>query len=306
MIEFFQSFHLLRPAALALAVPALVVWWLWRKHADPLRGWRSQVDSDLLDALSDQADSKPRAFWPLLIAWLIATLAIAGPSWKPEPSPFAEDISPLIILLKADASMDTPDPEPSRLERAHLKIKDLATARQGQALGLIAYAGSAHLVLPPTKDTSAVATMAAEISPEIMPVQGQRLDLALDRASELLKENGGTLLIITDTASSDTPEINKAFAAAGSPATQILAIAPVGSSISQLNPLAKSLDADLIAMTDGDQDIERIIKGAARPPVARTGDGATRWQDGGYYLVPFLVILSLLPFRRESQTKEAV
>jgi Ca-activated chloride channel family protein len=305
MIEALQSFHFLRPAALALAVPALIVWYFWKKHADPLRGWRSQVDPELLDALSDQADSRPRAFWPLLIAWLVAVLAIAGPSWKPEPSPFSDDISPLIILLKADTSMDTPDPEPSRMERAHLKISDLAKARKGQALGLIAYAGSAHLVLPPTKDTEAVATMATEISTEIMPLPGQRLDLALERASELLDENGGTLLIITDTASSDTSEIKKAFAKIGSPDTRILAIAPVGSSTSQLDPLVRTLKAGLVAMTDDDEDIDRIIKGAARPPVARAQDGSTRWQDGGYYLVPLLAILSLLPFRRESQTKEA-
>lgn len=304
MIEALQSFHFLRPGALALAVPVLIVWWLWRKHADPLRGWRSQVEPRLLDALSDQADSKPQAFWPLLIAWLVAVIAVAGPSWKPEPSPFADDISPLIILFKSDNSMDTPDPEPSRLERAHLKIADLAKARKGKALGLIAYAGSAHLVLPPTKDTAAVATMAAEISPEIMPVQGQRLDLALKRAAELLKKDGGTLLIVTDTASSATPEIKKAFSDAGSPDTQILAIAPVGSPPNQLDPLARSLDADLIPMSDDDQDIERIVKGAARPPVARAEDGSTRWQDGGYYLVPFLAVLSLLPFRRESRTNE--
>ena len=305
MNELLQSFHFLRPAILWLLVPAVIVWWLWRKHADPLRGWRSQVEPELLDALSGQSNSKPRAFLPLLMAWLIAVIAIAGPSWKPEPSPFAEDSTPLIILLKVDTSMDTPDPEPSRLERAHLKIADLAQARKGQALGLIAYAGSAHLVLPPTRDTVAIATMAAEISPEIMPVAGDRLDLAITRANELLKESGGTLLIITDTASSATPEIAKAYSEANSPDIQILSIAPVSTEARQLDDLAKSLGAILIPMSDDDSDIARIIKGAARAPVARTGDGSTRWQDGGYILVPFLAILALLPFRRETRTQEA-
>ena len=61
--------------------------------------------------------------------------------------------------------MESPDPAPSRIERAHLKIADLADIRKGQPLGLIAYAGSSHLVLPPTRDTAVVAQMAAEISP---------------------------------------------------------------------------------------------------------------------------------------------
>ncbi|MFC7338788.1 VWA domain-containing protein [Haloferula chungangensis] len=306
MLEHFQSFHFLRPSLLWLAVLAIGVWWIWRKHADPLRGWRAQVDADLLDALIDQSDSKPRSLLPLLVAWLVAVLAIAGPSWKPEPSPFAEDATPLIVLLKADTSMDTPDPEPSRLERAHLKIADLSQARKGQPLALIAYAGSAHLVLPPTKDTSAVATMAAEISPGIMPVPGDRLDLAIARAAELLKDSGGTLLIMTDMGSSGTAEITTAYEAADSPDIQILAIAPVSADTSQLDSLAKSIDARLVPMTDDNTDIQSIVERAARAPVARGADGRVRWQDGGYYLVPLLVVLALLPFRRESQTQETV
>ncbi|MEM9237719.1 MAG: VWA domain-containing protein [Verrucomicrobiota bacterium] len=305
MSDIIQNFHFLRPMALILLLPAVTVWWLWRRHADPLKGWRSQVEPELLDALSDQAGSKARAFWPLLIAWFIAVLAIAGPSWKPEPSPFAEDASPLIILLKADTSMDTPDPEPSRMERAQLKIADLATERKAQPLGLIAYAGSAHLVLPPTKDTGVVAEMAKQISPEIMPVAGDRLDLAIHRATRLLKDKGGSLLVISDTASSASPAISKALNKAGSPDVQLLAIAPVGSETSSLDPLAKALDARIIPMTDDDRDIEGIVSNAARTPVSRSEDGKTRWQDGGYYLVPVLVVLALFPFRRESKANDA-
>jgi Ca-activated chloride channel family protein len=201
--------------------------------------------------------------------------------------------------------MDTPDPAPSRLERAHLKIADISKARKGQPLGLIAYAGSAHLVLPPTKDTKAVATMAAEISPAIMPLAGERLDLAINRAAELLKESGGTLLIITDTASSVTAELRKAYLEASSPDVQILAITPVSSSTASLEPLSKSLNARLVPMSDDDSDIRQIIKGAARTPSAKAGDGSTRWQDGGYYLLPLLAIFSLLPFRRESKSNAA-
>ena len=200
-----DSFHFLRPAALLLAPVAIAIWWFWRRRADPLRGWRTQVDPDLLKALVDQPAASPRRHLAVLSAWLLAVVAIAGPSWKPEPSPFAEDVSPLITLLKADVSMDTPDPEPSRIERAHLKIRDLAKARKGKPLGLIAYAGSAHLVLPPTKDTDAVATTAAEVSSRIMPLAGDRPDLAIARAADLLENNGGTLLFLTDTATSATP-----------------------------------------------------------------------------------------------------
>ena len=130
----------------------------------------------------------------------MAIVAIAGPTWRLEPSPFADDVTPLMILLKADVSMMQPDPAPSRLERARLKIADLGEARKGQPLGLIAYAGSAHLVLPPTRDTATVAQMAAEISPDIMPISGDRLDLALREAVRVLAEgqSGGGIVVLAD------------------------------------------------------------------------------------------------------------
>ena len=190
-----ESFHFLRPAALLLAPVVVVVWWLWQRRSDPLRGWRAQIDPELLGALADHRKSDPNRRWPVLVAWLLAVVAAAGPSWRPEPSPFSEDATPLVILLKADLSMDTPDPAPSRMERAHLKIRDLATARKGQPLGLVAYAGSAHLVLPPTRDTAAVATMATEITPDIMPEPGDRLELAIARGAALIRDGDPVTIV---------------------------------------------------------------------------------------------------------------
>lgn len=297
-----EPFQFLRPAALLLAPVVVVLWWLWRRRADPLRGWRAQMDPEILNALVDPSSTGRSRAWPVLAAWLLGVFAIAGPSWRPEPSPFAEDTAPLVILLKADLSMDTPDPEPSRMERAHLKIRDLAEARNGQPLGMIAYAGSAHLVLPPTKDTAAVATMAAEISPDIMPEPGDRADLAIARAARLLENQAGSLLIITDTASAATDALVESWKKAGSPDIQILAISPPSASIEPLEPLAKSLRARLIPMRTDDGDIAEIVSNAARTPVARDADGKARRKDDGYLLLPFIAVLALLPFRRETQS----
>ncbi|BCX49629.1 transporter [Haloferula helveola] len=296
-----DTFHFLRPAALLLAPVAVLIWWVWQRRSDPLAGWRNQLEPELLEALVDHGSSKRSHRWPVLVAWLLAVVALSGPSWKPEPSPFTEDATPLIILLKADVSMDTADPLPTRMERAHLKIRDLAAARESQPLGLIAYAGSAHLVLPPTKDTEAVAMTAAEITPEIMPVQGDRLDLAIDRAMPLMNATGGTLLVITDASTAATDRLSESYGSAGKPYVQILAITGAGVSTDGLGQVADSLNSDVIAMAADDSDIDRIVARAARTPVAVTADGGTRWQDGGYLLVPLLCVLALSPFRKEAK-----
>lgn len=302
MIEEFANFHFIRPAWLLLAPLAIGLWWLWRQSEDPLRGWREQIAPELLEALVVGRESSQRrpAQW-LLAAWLVAIVAIAGPTWRLEPSPFADDATPLMILLKADASMEQPDPAPSRLERARLKIADLAEARKGQPLGLIAYAGSAHLVLPPTRDTAIVARMAAEISPAIMPTPGDRLDLALREAARVLAEGqqGGSILVLADAVDTD-PAALQALHKDFSLPVQFLAInAPDSSQDEALRAAARMLKASVEPLDVEGDDVAVIVRRAASAPVAQRGEQGGRWQEAGYWLVPLVGLVVLASFRRE-------
>lgn len=310
MLESLANFHFIRPAWLILAIPAAAIWWGWKRSADPLRGWRDQMDPALLDALASGRD--PRRQWRLvapLIGWMLAVAIIAGPTWKPEPSPFAEDASPLVILLKADVSMDTADVQPSRMERAQLKITDLAEARKGQPLGLLAYAGSAHLVLPPTKDTQVVAQMAAQISPEIMPATGDHLELALAKAGDLLgqQDTPGSILVIADSVDADLAAIKEARSSHGSYPVQFLAVdLPDSSEEESVRKAAGALRGKAARLTPDSTDVDAIVAAAARPPVSRSAldEKGTRWQEGGWYLVPVLAFLAALAFRRETTKPE--
>jgi Ca-activated chloride channel family protein len=303
MPEAITNFHFIRPAALLLAPVAMLLWWLWQRRADPLRGWRRQIDPALLRALTVGNNSNNRIpAIPTLAAWLLGIIAIAGPTWKPEASPFADDATPLIILLKADLSMDTPDPAPSRLERAKLKISDLAEARKGQPLGLIAYAGSAHLVLPPTRDTAIVARMAAEISPGIMPVAGDRLDLALREAARVLGEGsqGGGIVVIADSVDTDASLLDPLKKELGLP-VQFLAInTPDSSQDATLRAAAKTLGADVAALDVEGEDIAAIVRRASGAPLAKAGAQGERWQEAGYWLVPLVALVLLSSFRKEA------
>ncbi|MEM8868004.1 MAG: VWA domain-containing protein [Verrucomicrobiota bacterium] len=305
-MDFLGDFHFIRPAAFWLIPIAVVIWWLWQRLSDPLRGWRMQIDPDLLAALVvGQNKSQIRPVHFILLAWLVAIIAVAGPTWRLEPSPFADDATPLMILLKVDISMETADPAPTRLERARLKITDLAKARQGQPLGLIAYAGSAHLVLPPTRDTAAVAEMASEISPEIMPVKGDRLDLALNEAERILKgsNQGGSMVVIADSVETEGDQLKSMTNDLGFP-VQFLAInSPDTAESESLSAAARILDAPVAELDYEDRDIASLIRRAANAPLAESGEGGDRWMESGYWLVPLVGILLLSLFRRE-QAKE--
>jgi len=298
-----NPFHFIRPGWLLLAPLAIGLWWLWQRRADPLRGWRGQIEPELLDALTTgkEALKSGPARW-ILAAWLVAIIAIAGPTWRLEPSPFADDATPLIILLKADLSMDTPDPAPSRLERAKLKISDLAEARKGQPLGLIAYAGSAHLVLPPTRDTAIVARMAAEISPGIMPVAGDRLDLALREAARVLGEGsqGGGIVVIADSIDTEASLLDPLKKELGLPVHFLAINAPKSSQDATLRAAAKDLGADVAALDVEGQDIAAIVRRASGAPLAKAGAQGERWQEAGYWLVPLVALVLLSSFRKEA------
>ena len=310
MKEFISQFHFVRPAFLLLVPAVLVLWWLWRRTVDPLRAWRGQIEPDLLRALCVGGEHKASAGpWLLLGGWLLAAIAIAGPAWRPEPSPFAEDAIPLMIVLKSDKSMDTADPAPSRLERAKLKIADLAQARKGQPLGLIAYAGSAHLVLPPTVDTEVVARMASEINPAIMPTPGDRLDLALREAARVLDQSpqGGSIVVFADGVDVDAVPLREARKQCPF-AIQFLSINTPDSSQDQaLRDAAQILGAKVEPLRINDDDIAAIVQRSMRTPQARKGEagsGGERWQEAGYWLVPLVGLLVVFSFRREEQ-KEA-
>lgn len=308
MTQMWANFHLLRPEWLLLLPLSIGLWWLWQRSRDPLRGWRAQMHPDLLNALLVGEHSKRNLARHLLpVAWLLGIIAIAGPTWKLEPNPFVEDAQPLMILLKSDKSMlQTDFSSTTHMERAQLKIADLAKARKGQPLGLIAYAGSAHLVLPPTADTAVVAEMAAEISPDIMPVPGDRLDLAIQKATALLQEesHGGSLLVIADTVAADSQPIVAANQSENPVPIQFLTLADPDSPESKtLRDAAEQLNANVQELTIDDQDVSALTDFAERNASVGIAGESSRWQEAGYWLTPLLALIVAFSFRRRELAK---
>ncbi|MBM4090800.1 MAG: VWA domain-containing protein [Planctomycetes bacterium] len=317
-MTYLEHFHFLRPAWLLLVPVVVWIWWLVRVRQDPLRGWRAWMDRDLLAALTvgrignpsgDNANSSGRNTIPsyfywrgvgLLVAWLTALVAVAGPTWRPERSPFADDPVPVMLVLHAGQSMNLADLAPSRMERARLKIADFAAERKGQPLGLIAYSGSAHLVLPPTRDTSVVAAMAAEIGPEVMPRPGNDLAAALRLAARTLCESGGSIVVLTDTAPPGNELVWREFRNECSWPVHFLAVARADTpEWDTLHRAAAALGASITQLTPDSADVLSLVRRTAKAPVAVAAAAeGTRWAEAGWWLVPLLALLSLATFRR--------
>ncbi len=296
-MNWLTDFHFIRPLWLLLFVPAVGLWLLWLKLSDPMRGWRSVIDRELLPALTVGEDShRLRHGTGLLLAWLLAILAVAGPTWRPEPSPFADDPVPVMVLLRAAETMDLEDIPPNRMERARLKVADFATARAGLPMGLIAYSGSAHLVLPPTRDTEVVATMASEIGPEIMPRDGDDLAGAIELAQQSMADTGGTIVVIADTVAGPGAR----GVAVNSPVYFLGVARPETPELDALRDAASAIGGDVVAITADSSDIDGLVRRTAQTPIKVSGDNqGVRWAEAGWWIVPLLALLVLAGFRRE-------
>ncbi len=297
-----DDFHFLRPFWLLVLLPALLIWWaLWRNQ-DGSASWRQIIDPHLLPHLL-VGESKRRGMRPiqlLLVAWMIAAVALAGPAWRMEPSPFADDQAGLVVLLNVSVTMLASDVQPSRLERGKHKLRDLLELRKGSSTGLIVYSGSAHLVMPLTRDDRIISTMVEDLTPDLMPVDGDALVPALQMAGQMLAKSGvpGSVLVITDGVSPS--QIQALSAMKFALPVQFLSMHPPNADVdSGLQSAATRLKAAVIKLTVDQADVEKAARGAQSGLRASsaTGDGA-RWQDAGYALLPLLAFVLLMWSRK--------
>jgi Ca-activated chloride channel family protein len=203
-----------------------------------------------------------------------------------------------MLVVRVTPSMLSHDLQPTRLDRARLKIADLLEARKGAVTGLIAYAGSAHLVLPPTQDSALVNTMAAALKPEVMPRQdGDDLADAVQLADRSLAEGaqGGSIIVFADAAPGNPPLLKT-----GAPVS-LVALLPADRAGADpgLSAVVSAFNGRLVTLTPDGGDISGLAKALARegapPPIA--GE-APRWSEAGYWLTPLLALIALFWFRR--------
>ncbi|GJL81237.1 MAG: transporter [marine bacterium B5-7] len=297
MIEQIAAFHFLRPLWL-LTIPLFVgIAWFYYRDRDPAQSLSESVAPHLLGALIVAPDHR-RIVTPInamLVLSIVMVLALSGPTWRQQPAPFADQQAAVMVLIKVTKSMQRDDVSPTRLERSQQKIHDLLALRTDAQTGLIAYAGSAHLVVPPTSDGRIVEQMAAALSPDIMPVEGDVLDQAIELARRQLEKQdlSGSIVIITDSVAAsqqDHLQSNESLSA------QFLAVTGNDEvyAKSGIETAARTLDASVERLSVDDSDVKKLNQRALSATADVSGDGE-RWQDFGYFLVP-LIVLGMLVF----------
>lgn len=314
----FDLFHFLRPWWLLLIPAAIWLHITLRRAVSAADQWQGIIAPELLEHLVIGRGSvrrlRPYQLQTLLL--VVASLALAGPAWERELTPFTEDRAPLVIALELTDSMLGMDQPPTRLERAKQKVADLLAARRGARTAVVAYAGSAHAVLPLTDDTDLVNMYLESLTPEVMPKSGDRPDRALQLAVSMLarEDAPGTILFMSD--GIDQGYADSFATTFSDSADQLLVLAfgtesgglVEGGGVGDMAPpvdraglraAASAGGGTVIASAVDDGDITTLNRRVQRHLVnAIENDENLQWRDAGYLLVWPLALIALLWFRR--------
>ena len=327
MRDWWTALHFIKPEWLWLSLAVPLIYLSFYIRHDVRARWKRYIDPELLDHLIVSPKRRWRVRPIHMICMLIAlgSIALAGPTWSREQPPFTEDKAPLVIALDLSRTMDAIDLDPTRIERAKLKLRDLLKVRSGGRTALFVYAGTTHMVLPFTTDNSLFDLYVDSLSTSLMPSEGKDSAKALVAIEDFLKDETvpGTILFVTDGIEPRSLPAFRQFTSKNADRDEILVM---GVGTSQGGPVRTSnnhflsdssgrrvyskLDVNVLrslssmeisatTLTLNDDDIHWIQRRVQHHlDVVQQRDSKTRWINKGYWLTIPIAAIAVFWFRK--------
>lgn len=324
--------HLLRPYWLLALVPAVLLWLLLRSHRQQHSLWQNLIARHLQPVvlLGEQLKrQQPWALPILALCWLLAVLALSGPSWQKLPQPALAVKKATVLILDMSMSMRATDMVPDRLTQQRFKALDFVDKLREGDLALISYAAEAFVISPLTIDYNNIRLQIPNLKPELLPGQGSNVLHALQLADEVLRQAGysrGEVMLFTDGFDQDSYHALQQLLNNYPHRLSILAFGQAEGAVvrlengellknsqgavvvprvplQQLSILAKQGGGEYQQAGADNSDLQALLAGFSQPEdtrdntEARLGDN---WQDAAVYLVWLLLPLALWLGRRSA------
>lgn len=228
-----SDLHWLRPLWLWGVLPLALLLLYWLRRDGTGSAWDRVIDAKLQPYVIDgNVTKRKRAPLLMFAGWFVAIILLAGPVWEQQEVPVFQARQAEFVLFDLSLSMMADDIAPNRLTRARFKLGDLLARSEGRQIGLIAFTERPYIISPLTEDTQTIDAFLPSLSPSVMPVQGSRLDLAIERAVDLFEQASvpqGHILYIGDH-NAGASDINAAISAreAGHRVSVLAVGTPVG------------------------------------------------------------------------------
>jgi len=222
--------------------------------------------------MPDVSYSRPVAKFYLLILALIALIfTLAAPQFGTRLATIQRKGIELIIALDVSNSMNATDIEPSRLERAKQAISSLTDRLKNDRIGLIVFAGQAHVQLPITTDYVSAKMFLSGINTGMVPVQGTAIGEAINMAVTSFspqEDINRALIVITDGENHE----DDAVGAAKNAAEKGVMVYTVGMGLPQGAPIPVGRQGDFLRDRDGNVVITKLNEDMLRQ-IAKAGNG---------------------------------
>ncbi len=185
-------------------IACLALLWMWRRYdARQYAALARFVSAHLRDQLTPSVSiARRRVQRALMLAALsLLFVALAGPLVGFRWEQINRRGNEIVFAVDTSRSMSTPDVKPDRLTRAKLAIDDFTRKLDGDAIGLVAFAGDAFLVCPITLDYGAFHESLGAIDTNSIPRGGTNIASAIREAQAALRRRPGSdkiLILITD------------------------------------------------------------------------------------------------------------
>lgn len=267
------------PFLLLLAVPvglAILFRWFGRRYARDLARF---AETGLQPRLVCLETVRRERRWQVglnLAAAFALVLAALGPQWGRQWREMNQEGAAVIFALDTSRSMLANDFAPSRLERAKMAIAEILPRLRGDRVGLVLFAGSSFLQVPPTSDYAAFGMALEAVGVNSIPRGGTAIGQAIATAADSFRQDGSAskvLFVISDGENHEGDPVSQAKKAAGEGIT-ICAIG-VGSEAGELIPI-KDESGNLSYLKD---DTGQVVKSSLNQDILKE---IARVTGGGY------------------------
>jgi len=178
---------------------------------------------------------------------------------------------------------------PTRIKRAVFKINDFLSLRKDLRSALIAYSGSAHLVIPLTRDKSIINSFASTLDPQIMPIKGDALYQAVILASKQFIEVDGTIIVLADDVNPEQLNLIKEDRALDN---YNIVFFSISSKALKSDNFEKSIDISF-----DDRDIKALSSEVDYQFSNSLSKKEGRFENSGYDIVAIIILYMLFFFR---------
>jgi len=183
-------------------VPVLIAFFMWVIRYKKLLLKRFGEPEILERLMANFSPARRNAKLALLVfSYLFFVIALADPQIGTRMEEVKREGVDIIVAIDVSRSMLAEDVAPNRLEKAKQEVSRLIDMLQGDRIGVVAFAGIAHVQCPLTLDYSAAKLFLSIIDTDLIPQPGTAIAEAIRTSIRGFNEKDSkhkVLILITD------------------------------------------------------------------------------------------------------------